>query len=314
MPVPRWRCCARVELLESRALLSAAPSGGEFPPGALMQPAARIPIAANVPYTTSGSQQGLDVYEPDAPPPPGGWPVVLAIHGGGWRRFNKEQYAHKVVGPLLAGGFAVVAPNYRLSAPGAPSWPDNFLDIRQAVLWIRANAASYQFNPLAVAAMGESAGGHLAALLGTNPDGPLNQTGPPPAALQDLPIMSSARVEAVVDFFGPTDLVALDEQSALARPAVEQFLGTTPDQNPALYAAASPVDHVAATDPPMMILQGSADPIVPADQSRELAMALTNAGVPNSLEILPGATHGFGFRAGGRDLLPQILAFLRQAL
>ena len=119
---------------------------------------------------------------------------------------------------FVSDGIAVVAMNYTLSAPGAPSWPTNFEDVRNAVRWARASAGEFDFNPNHFAAIGESAGGHLAALLGTNPDGPITTGGD--TAEGDVYGSVSARVQAVVDFYGPTDLAALEQESAVASPAV----------------------------------------------------------------------------------------------
>jgi acetyl esterase/lipase len=252
-------------------------------------------LAANIAYSAPGTDlQVLDIYRPAGRVPAGGWPVVLAIHGGGWRRFSKDQYAPKVVPTLLRGGFAVVAPNYTLSSPGNPSWPRNLNDLRQAVLWIRANGGSYGLDPGRIAAMGESAGGHLAALLGTDPGGP------------------GTEVQAVVDFFGPTDLVALPNQRTNADLAAVQMLG--PAVDPAGRTDASPVAHVSPGDPPVLILQGTADTIVPALQSREFARVLSDAGVPNRLILIPGDAHGFGFNGSGRNLAPEVLGFLHRSL
>src|SRR5262249_21353771 len=157
----------------------------------------------------------------------GGWPVLLAIHGGGWRQFSKDEYGPRIAMMFLPKGIAVVAMNYTLSAPGAPSWPSNFLDVRNAVRWTRSSAAQFGLDPNRFAAMGESAGGHLAALLGTDPDGPLT-SGAAGAGLGVSSSPVSARVQAVVDFYGPTSLAALESRSPLAAPAVVQFLGGTP--------------------------------------------------------------------------------------
>jgi acetyl esterase/lipase len=251
---------------------------------------------ANLMYTAPGmSPQWLDVYRPAGAPPSGGWPVVLAIHGGGWRRFSKEQYAAKVAPTLLARGYAVVAPNYTLSYPGVPSWPAPLLELQQSLRWVHANAAGLGLNPSRVAAMGESAGAHLALMLGTVPAGP------------------DTKVQAVIDFFGPTDLASLRVQSPAARPAIDQLLG--PGANdPATLAGASPLDHVAPGDPPVMIIQGTADTLVPFSQSRDLATALTAARVPNALILVPGAGHGFGFNPNGQSVLPAILGFLDRSL
>jgi acetyl esterase/lipase len=255
-----------------------------------------------------GRQETLNLYLPGGARPPGGWPVLFAIHGGGWRKFDKDEYGSQVAPMFTRQGIAVVAMNYELSAPGAPSWPANFEDVRNAVRWARVNAGQFGLDPTRFAAIGESAGGHLAALLGTNPDGPVTAGGNPAAGDAFGPV--SARVQAVVDFYGPTSLAALDAESPAAGFAIEQFLGGTPGQVPQSYAYASPVDHVTPESPPMLILQGTADTLITPDQPRLLAQALSNAGVENRVIEVPGAPHGFEFQPSGRKLLPQIVAFL----
>lgn len=275
----------RVEAIEGRVLLA---------PLAATRPE-RPTVAADLAFPSEGGRlQRLDVYRPAGTPPPGGWPVILAIHGGGWRRYGKADYGPKVA-PLTRSGFAVVALDYTLSAPGRPSWPANLEDVRAAVRWVRANAGRFGFDPGRVAAMGESAGGHLAALLGTDAEDP------------------ESRVQAVVDYYGPADLLALMGQSPAAAGAVRQFLGPGPEADPGRYRDASPTAHVDPTDPPMLIVQGMADTLVPPAQARALAAALTAAGVPNRLILLPGVGHGFGLRVGGRDLRGVIASFLDAA-
>ncbi len=132
--------------------------------------------------------------------------MVIAIHGGGWRRFSKDDFG-PTVAPLAKLGYIVAVPNYRLSSPGSPSWPANLIEVRSAVSWVRANAASLGVDPSRIAALGESAGGHLAALLGTDPGS------------------ADSRVQAVVDFYGPTDLSTLEARSPDAGVAIRQYLG-----------------------------------------------------------------------------------------
>ena len=249
---------------------------------------------ANQVYTSAkSSTQVLDVYRPTGTPPPGGWPVVLAIHGGGWRRFSKAEYAAKVVPTITAHGYAVVAPNYSLSHPGAPSWPAPLLELRQAVQWVHTNAQTLGLDASKIAAMGESAGGQLALLLGTDPAGP------------------DTKVRAVVDFYGPSDLGRLLVESPVTRPAVDQFLGSGADAT--TVRDASPVSHVAPGDPPVFIIQGTADNIIPSSQSIVLAIALTAARVPNTLHFVSGAGHGFGLYADP-SILPTLLGFLENSL
>jgi acetyl esterase/lipase len=293
-----------VECLEGRVLLASEHALAH------RHIAARAVVVSNAVYEdVAGRQETLDLYLPQGTPPAGGWPVLVAIHGGGWRRFSKDEYGPKVAEMFVPEGIAVVAMNYTLSAPGVPSWPANFEDVRNAVRWARSNAGAFRLDPNEFAAIGESAGGHLAALLGTNPDGPITSGGDPAAGDVYGPV--SARVEGVIDFYGPTDLAVLAAQSPLAARAVVQFLGGTPAQVPQSYADASPVDHVTAASPPMLILQGTADTLIPSDQPAALAAALSEAGVPERLIDVAGATHGFEFQPSGRELFPVILAFLR---
>jgi acetyl esterase/lipase len=200
----------------------------------------------------------------------------------------------------VPAGYAVIAPNYPLSAPGAPIWPLNLEDLQDAVRWVRQSAGRFGFDPSRIAAIGESAGANLANLLGTS-SGSVSSSGPG----------VSAAVEAVIGFSSPTDLVALYAESPLAASAVAQFLGGTPAAIPASYFAASPVDQVTAKDPPTFLVHGAADTLVPPSQSVEMATALTQAGVPNRLVLIPRGDHNLDFPImTPRSLVSQILEFL----
>jgi acetyl esterase/lipase len=256
-------------------------------------------VLHNVSFPTVGGQsEQLDVYLPATPPPVGGRPVLVAIHGGGWRRFDKSDYGPRIASAFVARGYAVVAPNYQLSAPGSPSWPVNLEDVQAAVRWVRANADALGLNPNEIAAIGESAGANLAALLGTYS----------PSAASALDGVSAA-VDAVIAFSTPTDLTSLYDESPKAAIAVVQFLGGSPQQVPANYAAASPVDQVSPADPPMFLVQGSKDPLVPHSQAGELAAALAADGVRNQLVVVPGG-HDLDFPAHYSNLVHKILEFL----
>ena len=192
-----------------------------------------LELDANVSFpTVDGHSQRLDVYTPDTPPPPGGYPVMIAIHGGGWRAFAKGPFGLRNAEAFTQAGYVVVAPNYVLSKPGDPTWPENFEDVQAAVRWVRTNAAARDFDPQEVVAEGESAGANLAALLGVY-------------SPQDRVNGSSSAVDAVVAVSTPTDLTALYQEKALGVPDAAQFLGGSPEQVPANYIAASPIDHVA---------------------------------------------------------------------
>lgn len=259
-----------------------------------------VTVYADETYRRVGARsERVDVYVPEGVPPRGGWPAILAIHGGGWQGGNKGGYG-EMAARLAQYGYVVVAPDYILSRPGAPSWPENLEDVRAAVRWIRTHAKEYGVDPRRIAALGASAGGHLAALLGT--DQVDHQDG------------LSSRVSAVIDFYGPTDLRALAASRSETVGPLRLLLGGLPDELPDRYDAASPIWHVSHDDPPMLIVHGSDDSLVPVEQSRALADALDAAGVPNRLIVIENARHGFEFRINNqRDLLPEIIAFLDKA-
>ena len=247
--------------------------------------------------TVDGQSELLDVYTPRTPEPPGGFPVMVTIHGGGWRRFDKKGYGLRNASVFTRDGYVVVSPNYVLSAPRSPTWPLNFEDVQSAVRWVRSNAGTLNINPNEIVAEGESAGANLAALLGTYST--QSSTGD----------AVSAAVDAVVAVSTPTDLTTLYSESPYAGFAAAQFLGGSPDQVPANYIAASPIDHVSQGDPPMLLIHGRQDPLIPVSQSKELRDALTAAGVRNELILVNGG-HGLDFPAHYSNLVPDVLEFL----
>ncbi len=273
----------------------------------------------NVVYTVDdGHGMKLDLYRPMGTPPPGGWPAVVALPGGGWRWASKTQYG-SVVGQLASYGFVVAVADYTFasSAPGSHVWPRNLQDARDVVRWVRSSAARLAVNPDEIAAEGVSSGAHLASLLGTYPDGPVPADAPPSSqgpAAAGTPAAGSARVEAVVDFYGPVDLTALYNESPEDDPFLVTFLGGTPQQVPGRYTAASVDTYISPADPPFFIVQGTADKANNPTQSDLLASDLKQAGVPYSLEFLVGLGHGFEFRINNQlNLLPQVVTFLDQA-
>jgi len=254
-------------------------------------------VQHNVAFPTSdGQSELLDVYTPDAPAPAAGRPVIIAIHGGGWRRLSKTGYGSRVADAFVKEGYVVVAPNYLLSDPGKSSWPENLDDVQAAVRWVRTNAESLGVNTNEIVAMGESAGANLAALLGTY-------------STQDSGPGVSAAVDAVVASSTPTDLTSLYHESPLAGLAAKQMLGGSPDEVASSFIAASPVDQVSPGDPPMLLIQGRQDPLIPVGQARELQAALTDAGVRNQLILVNGG-HKLNFPPNYPELVPDVLRFL----
>jgi acetyl esterase/lipase len=285
-------------------LPSASPQSIHRPPDRRTSPERRDSHASgdwtvtqNISFpTVDGQSELLDVYEPLTAAAAGGRPVLVAIHGGGWRRFDKSGYGKRIASAFVSKGYVVVAPNYDLSAPGNPTWPVNFEDMQAAVRWVRGNAGMLGINSGEIAAIGESAGANLAVLLGTgSPDGSVGGVSP--------------AVNAVVAFSTPADLAALQSESPLAAIAATQFLGGTPEQVPENYVAASPIDQVSSGDPPMFLVHGREDPLIPVSQSKDLAAALGTAGVRHQLVLVNGG-HNLDFPVHYSKLIPQILEFL----
>jgi acetyl esterase/lipase len=192
----------------------------------------------------------------------------------------------------LADGYAVASLNYRLSQH-AP-FPAQIEDCKAAVRWLRANAATYGLDPSRFASWGASAGGHLAAMLGTTGEVKVFDVG------ENLG--QSGRVQAVVDYFGPTDFLQMDAHrlpnGQIHDPAdspESQLIGGPIQQNKDKTTRANPVSYVTSDDPPFLIVHGDSDPLVPHHQSELLAAALEKAGVPVTLYTVKGGGHG-GFK------------------
>lgn len=246
-------------------------------------------------------------------------PVVLWVHGGGWRDGDKAPVPAAVL-RLLADGIAVASVEYRLTTDtrfDQRTFPAQIHDLKGAVRFLRAHAADYRLDRDRFAVWGASAGGHLAALLGlSGGDAVLEGT---VGGNQE----QSSRVLAVVDFFGPTQLEAQGgvhdlpwaPEAALIGAPLGQIKAHQHDPNPpwpelvARMLAAGPVHHVDAADPPVFIAHGSADLLVPPDQSARLAAALQAAGREVEYFVAPGVGHEFS-----QMPLEQARAFLRQRL
>lgn len=218
-------------------------------------------------------------------------PVVVFLHGGGWQTGSRHSVgpAYATSSPfeqLAQAGIAVASVDYRLS--GEAVWPAQLHDAKAAVRWLRSRAARLGIDPERIAAWGESAGGHLAQLLGLTADdaaleGEVGITGP------------SSAVSAVVSWYGPSDVAAvatdagIDPLDPSARES--QLLGAPPQRVPDLAAQASPITHVSPHAPPFLLLHGAADRFVPCAQSERLHAALQRAGVEVEFDVYEGADH-----------------------
>ncbi len=251
-----------------------------------------IRVVEDLAYVTGGHpRQKLDIYLPahaaDSQTP---LPLVVWIHGGGWRKGTKELLSGQQV--LLDHGFALASINYRLISHAA--FPAQIHDCKSAIRFLRSNAATYNIDPNQVSAWGGSAGGHLAALLGVSGgvDELESETGT---------AAGSSAVKAVCVYFGPTNLFTQTKRKAptgryagrSSTKTIRQFLGGTIENKHHLCELASPYYHIDKDDPPFFLMHGDADPLVPLDQSTSFRDLLVKAGVECELKVVAGAGHAF---------------------
>ena len=218
-------------------------------------------------------------------PPATPMPAVLWIHGGGWSHGSQKGNGAVL---LATKGYFTASIEYRLSDEA--KWPAQIEDCKLGVRWLRANAAKYNINPDRIGCWGSSAGGHLVACLGTMDDPKFEGNGGYPGV--------SSRVQAVCDFYGPTDFSAGSAgiQSATGEKDASALLGLfgAPfKEKPELWKNGSPILYVKPGNPPFLIAHGDKDITVPIAQSENLMTALKKAGVPVELMVVKGGGHDF---------------------
>ncbi|MCX5676878.1 MAG: alpha/beta hydrolase [Planctomycetota bacterium] len=278
-------CCV---LIVAVALEAGAPEGR--PPQKGPAPnLAGVKAMRDLEYAKPGGKpQLLDLFVPEKADGP--LPLIVWIHGGAWLGGSKN--GTPAMGQLRRG-YAVASINYRLSQEAI--FPAQIHDCKAAIRWLRAHAKEYNIDPKRIGVWGSSAGGHLVALVGTSGDvkelegdeGNLDQ---------------SSRVQAVCDWFGPTDFCQMAahampdsklDHDAAGSPE-SKLIGGPIQENKDKVAKANPITYVSKDDPPFLIMHGDKDPLVPHHQSEILAEALRKAGVQVTFETVKGAGHGFG--------------------
>jgi acetyl esterase/lipase len=245
----------------------------------------------------TGKANLLDLYLPDdADQLDHPLPLIIWIHGGGWIEGNKDNCP---VAPAVPFGFIGASLNYRLS--GEAQYPAQIQDCKGAIRFLRAHAAEYHIDPNRIGVWGASAGGHLVALLGTS-GGSTELEGTVGGNLDQ-----SSKVQAVCDWFGPTDLTQFADQAKAADIAkftpgprlITALFGGTLDEKKDLVQLANPIAFLKgktpADLPPFLIMHGDKDKMVPVAQSQMLDDALTALKVSVDFQIIPGAGHGNGF-------------------
>lgn len=278
---------AIVRLLRRMVLLLALAAGGACGEGGPAGPQTDVPRGTtflDVTYCRAGAiDLKIDLYFPDPSAPPRA-PATLFLHGGGWVGGDKREsgWLPRIREPLLERGYVVASADYRL----APShrWPAQIEDAKCAIRFLRAEAGTYGIDTDRIGVWGTSAGGHLAALLGTA-DASTGFEGDGGHAGQ------SSQVRAVVDLYGPADLTD-GEGWPQGQPFVLDLVFGTSDLDSPVLAGASPTTHATPDDPPFLILHGERDRLVPVRQSELLFERLDAVGVPVELVVVENARHG----------------------
>lgn len=237
----------------------------------------------------------LDLLVPSGAGP---FPVVVWIHGGGWLSGSRTPIPSNV-SALCTLGYAVASVDYRLTDVAV--WPTQIQDCRGAVRWLRAHAGTYNLDPDRFAAWGSSAGAHLASMLGTAGGEGTVRVGNVAVDLEGSVggnTSQSSRVQAVVDWFGQSDILqmyfysSIQDHNAHFSPE-GKLLGDWIQLNPELAATANPITFASPDDPPFLVMHGTVDNTVPFNQSELLVDALRNQGVRVTWKPVAGADHGF---------------------
>ncbi len=253
---------------------------------------ASITVREGIEYgAADGTRLFLDVYLPNSNAAQKRRPAVLLVHGGGWEGGSRRaDYMVELGRALARAGFVAFNIDYRLvrrpqgSEPAGNAYPAGLDDCQRAVRWVRQHADDYSVDPDRLGALGDSAGGHLVSLLGTQE-----------TRADSSPELApySSRVNAVVDIFGPADftqpLPEIDLAGVTPRQMVRNFVG----DDAAQIREASPIFHVNEKAPPFLIFHGIEDNIVPIEQSRRFQAALKQAGADVELVEFSGEGHGF---------------------
>ncbi len=282
-----WQACAAVEPAAPKkapAAKSEAKKSWSLPAG--------VRVERDILYVPGGDEaQKLDLYLPEQPDNKPR-PLLVWIHGGGWRGGSKAG------GPsagMVGKGYIAASVEYRFSQKAL--FPAQIQDCQAALRWLRANSKKYGIDPERVGVWGGSAGGHLSALVGTAGG---KQAFAPIGGHAE----QSDRVQAVCNFYGPANFTSVMQQAADDQNVKNIFKFNTPtdpysgligvalDTDRKKTDAVSPVHYVSKDCPPMLILHGMKDALVPYAQSVELAAALRGKGVEVLFQTLPGAGHG----------------------
>jgi acetyl esterase/lipase len=245
-----------------------------------------VNILRDIEYIPEGHERNkLDLYLPENTPCSKPLPLIVWIHGGAWQGGNKNRCPAL---RFLKKGYAVASINYRLSQHAI--FPAQIQDCKAAIRYLRANAKKYNLDSQHIGVWGSSAGGHLVALLGT--------TGGVKKFDKGQNLKFSSRVQAVCDFFGPTDFTKIGKfPSTLDHDAPDspeaKLIGGPIQDNKKACRNANPITYITKDDPPFLIVHGDDDNIVPHNQSQLLYDALRQVPIQVKFHTVKGGKHGF---------------------
>lgn len=233
--------------------------------------------------------------------------LIIWVHGGAWRSGSK---AGMPLGELVEAGYPVASVDYRLSTQA--KFPAQIHDLKAAIRFLRGHGSEWKLPTTNLVIAGDSAGGHLAALVGVS-NGHAELEGE-----VGMDRGQSSAVQGIISFYGGANLTTILQQStphglSVRVPALELLLGGQPDDVPALARLASPVFHVDAGDPPLLLLHGDQDPQMPINQAHELVGAYRKLKLPVQFEVVHGAAHG-GAAFYDKERLKVVEAFLAHFL
>jgi acetyl esterase/lipase len=245
----------------------------------------RYRTVRDVPYGPHGRRNRLDIWRRKDVSPDGRAPVLLQIHGGAWVMGSKEQQALPLMTHLAERGWVCVSINYRLSPRS--TWPDHIVDVKRAIAWVKANIARYGGDPDFVIVTGGSAGGHLSSLAALTPNHARFQPGFEDV---DTTVQGAVPLYGIYDWMNRDGSGNPDMQPLLERRVFKARL----EDDPQTWDEASPMSHVGSHAPPMFLLHGTNDTLVPVEQARTFARMLREASqAPVVYAELPRAQHAF---------------------
>ncbi len=260
------------------------------------KPADSLIIESNVTYKQVDNRSLLlDLARPKQGDGP--FPGVLFIHGGGWRGGDRKEYLQAVYS-LAQHGYVAATVQYRF-AP-ADHFPAQLDDVRAAIRYLRSRAKELKLDPKRIGVVGGSAGGHLALLLGTVEPRELEPVG--------KHLEFSNRVQAVVSFAGPTELT--QPFPPLVETMVTDLIGKSRRDAPDAYRRASPINYLSANDPPILTIHGTADELVPYEQTTALIAACKKVGVETELITIKGGGHGADAKTSA-DWVAAVIAMVK---